>query len=267
MNILRKVFPARPLGRVFALAIVVVFAAGCARQTVEQLIQQATAAATACHWRDAYEASTTALYRDRNNLTARILQGISLQALRKSEEAIDTLRQAADAAPKDFCAQYFYGWVLCEAGRFGDALAPLKRAYEIRRNHPDLLILLSRCSLEQNLPDGQRYLAGLRGYRTYRDSPEVYNAMAMLWLGQGDYRQARLLFGEALERDPQNPALLQNLAVLHDQYLHEPQPALQYYLRALAASQKVGDRQRESRLRSRLKGLAEERQHVAPRGR
>ncbi len=255
-----------PAGRWLMVAALVV-AAGCARRSLEQRLQDATAAAAACHWRDAYESATAALYEDRDNLTARILQGLALQELRKSEEAIDAFRLAADAAPGDFCAQYFYGWALCEAGRFADALTPLKKAYQIRRDHPDLLILLSRCCLEQNLPDGQRYLMGLRNFRTYRDGPEVHNALAMLALGQRNYKQASLLFAEAIRRDPTNPAVLQNMAVLQDQHLRDPHQALLYYRQALAASQKGGDRQREACLRNRLRTLAEERKQAGQRPR
>jgi tetratricopeptide (TPR) repeat protein len=229
---------------------------GCAARDPEALLQEAASAASASQWALAVDLTDQALDSAPHSIPARILNGLALHQLRQTDDALEALERAATEAPDHFGAQYFHGWALCEAGRYADALRPLERAYALRAEHPDLLILLSRCCLEQNLRKGIVYLQALREHRAYEDSPEVYNALAMLWLGQGEPDKAREYLLLAETKAPGKPVLLQNLAVLYDQYLNDPERALRYYRYCLSESQKIGDRQREARALRRLKALS-----------
>jgi tetratricopeptide (TPR) repeat protein len=194
---------------------------------------------------------------------ANVLAGISQYHLGHQDKAVDTLQQAARKAPDSFAAQYFCGWVLCETGNYADALQPLRRAYAMRKNNPDLLLLLARAALQKNLKEGATYLQALRAYRDYRTRPEVYNALGVLWFGQGDYQRARENFLLALQYAPDNCVVLQNLAVLYDQYLGAPDRAHSYYIRALKAAQVGGDTARQEKIRERLRQLVRQRSDQA----
>lgn len=245
----------------FAAAVVAVLTlCGCAGESSEALIEKSGAAVRQGHWEDALKFSDQVLRRDGNHLAAAVFKGMSLHELQRSDEAVTVLEQAAQRHPEHFAAQYFHGWILWETGQYAEALSPLTRAYRQENRHPDLLVLLSRCCLQQNLHIGLRYLQALRQFRRFRDHPEVYNAIAMLWFGHREYGYAREYFLRALDLAPHSPVILQNLAVLHDQYLQDPQQALYYYRHALSQSRQANDDERAHVILMRLQQLARDRQ-------
>ncbi len=249
---------------ILALTFILTLAlSGCAGKNPDVLMRDATAAAAAGKWNRALELSEEALAQNSTHLTALVLKGISQHALGQSKDAVKTLAKAAQQAPDNFSAQYFHGWILCENQQYGEALTPLKRAYAVRKNHPDLLVLLARACLKQNLKEGINYLQALRRHRHYLDAPDVYNGLGILWFGQQDYESARRYFLQAYQRDPKSPVVLQNLAVLHDQYLNRPEQAMLFYQKCLAASLGAGDRTRADRIRNRILELARERRRTA----
>ncbi len=235
----------------------------CRPVDVASLHSGAIQAAAAGHWRSAVELTEQCRTADPGNVDIMVLHGFCLFEMRRVEEALEHLAAAAAAAPDKFIPQFFYGWILSETGRHGDAIGPLRSAYELRAQYPkhvgDVLVLLSRCCLEQKLPEGKSYLQGLRRYRTPASSAEVYNGLGMLYFYEAQYENARESFLTALDSDPENAVVLQNLAVLHDQYLLQPKPAQRYYIHCLKASQLAGDNVREVRIRERLRHLIDQR--------
>jgi len=256
----RTTEPRARLRALAAVAALLALISGCARVDVDSLLGQATAAAAAGKWREALELAEQCASSDPENLTAVILHGRCLLALRRLDEARDVLEAAAKAAPDDFLSQFYFGWVLCECGRYGDALGPLKKAHSLSDGHPevlpDVLILLSRCCLEQNLDEGITHLLALRRYRAFNRQPEVYNSLGILYRNKGEHENARQSFLMAHEKDEHNPVVLQNLAVLHDQYLDNPKEAMRYYRYALKASQLADDGERQARVQNRLRQMA-----------
>ena len=243
----------------FATALMVSLC-GCGRVDVDTRLREAAAAASKGYWQLAVEMTEECAAEAPNNLTAAVLHGLCLLEVRQEDEALDVLSHATELAPDEFLPHYFYGWALTRTGAYGDALEPLRRAYELRRAYPDVipdvLILLSRCCLEQRLAKGMGYLQALRMYRAYRQSPEVYNSLGLLWTYELEYENARENFLKALERAPENAVVLQNMAVLHDAYLDEPDSARRYYMYSLKARQVAGDSGRQTKIRRRLRQLA-----------
>lgn len=233
--------------------------AGCAKYDADALFPEAMTAAASAHWDEAHGICEKALRSKPSHLPSRILKGLCQHHLEQSRKAEETLRGAAQDAPQDFCAQYFHGWILCEAGQYQDALPPLRQARKLRPDHPETLALLARCSLEQSLPEGIDHLGRLRRNPTYGKGAAIDNSIALLHLSQGDMTRARNHLLAGLRRDPDNPVVAQNLGVLHDQYISQPREALRYYGMALANSQKTGDTARAARIRRRLQDLARER--------
>ncbi len=236
--------------------------AGCALDDPQASFERAIVSAAESRWPEAHEQVRRALRARPRHLPSRILAGLCHHHARQPERALDAFRGAAQDAPDDFAAQHFYGWMLAEMGKHGEALAPLRRAHELRPDDVDTLTLLARCSLEQNLPEGIDYLTRLRRFPTYQKAPNdrlIDNNLALLHLYQGDRTRAKNHMLAALKRDPASPVIAQNVGILYDQYLGEPEAAVRYYAMALVNSQKVGDREREARLRRRLNELAAER--------
>jgi tetratricopeptide (TPR) repeat protein len=200
---------------------------------------------------------------DPHNVDYGILYGYALFANDRSREAKDQLAQMAAAAPDRFLAQYFHGWILWRLGEYGDAIRPLKNALHLKEGYeehvPDVLVLLARCCLKQNLPEGGRYLQALRAHRSFGREPETHNCLGMLQVGQGQYEAALQRFEEALRLDPGNPVILQNLAVLHDIYLKDPRQAMYYYRESLAQRIERRDPTNQADIRERLRQLARER--------
>lgn len=236
---------------------------GC--MNVEAKVEEAAAAAASGNWTGAYELTEQCLKKEPNNVTALILNGLAQSMQGRGLEATLVLEQAAKLAPGDFAAQYFHGWILAENGRYADALVPLRQAHALRPTQKNLLVLLARCCLEQNLPEGVRYLQAMRRFPELEKGPELYNALGVLWLNQGQYEQARSNFMLAWQRDNSSVIVPQNLAVLYDHYLRNPTEALRYYRYCLGANQKLGNQLRASLIHERVLALSKEVPRTAPR--
>jgi Flp pilus assembly protein TadD len=232
--------------------------AGCNRISPEKALRQAGDAALNGNWHLALDESSACLRSDKKNVEAMVVKGISLHELNRSDEALEILERAADLAPDRHAVQFLLGWVLSENEKYGDALQPLRRAYELQPDHADTLILLSRCTLEQNLPEGIEYLQALKKRSGLRQKSVLYNSEAYIWLNQGHYETARKLLLQAWRLDPKNPIVLQNLAVLHDQYLQDPVRAMRFYRYCLSACQQAGDTERQAGILQRLRSLSRE---------
>lgn len=248
---------------------------GCdADPGVSALYRQATLAAGAADFDTALSLTEKALQAEPDHVRALVLHGYCrfrlmtpTQMAEDASPVVTYMERAARLAPDDFTTQYYHGWMLLESGQYGRALDPLEKAYELREQCPEhldsVLVMLSLCCLNQNLIRGRTYLQALRRYRGFEGSPLVYNALGILYAKQLDYESALTSFLEALERDPNHPVVLRNLAVLHDQFLQRPDEAMRYYARAIAAGQATRDTSREEAIRRRLRTLAEERRRPA----
>ena len=239
---------------------------GCTRTDLDTALQEAVVLASKAKWDLAIEQTEKCVDVAPKDTTALVLHGICLYEGERQEDALEILQQAVTLAPEEFMPNFFYGWALAGAGKYADAVAPLSRARELRDQHPDalpdVLVLLAKCCLEQNLPKGKTCLQALRRYRSFAESPEVYNSLGLLQVYQGEYENARESFGEALRHDRENAVVLQNLAVLNDVYLGDPVKAQKYYLSSLAARQAAGDSRNQEKIRGRLKRLAKERRRL-----
>jgi len=65
-------------------------------------------------------------------------------------------------------------------------------------------------------------------------------------------------FSAALDKAPDDPVILQNMAILHDQYLRQPAEALKYYRLCLDACKQYGDTARGARIHKRIRQIDRE---------
>ena len=241
------------------LTVPQLFLAGCSGAPSADILQKAKAAAAAGQWEHAEILAEKAADQKDMEVDATILRALSQHYQDKTVAALDTIEKAVELDPGSFAAQYFHGWLLCQEKRWADALLPLKRALKLDTSNANVLVLLAKCSLHQNLIQGTSYLQALRRFDEYRDSAELYNTIALLWLGRPDYDMAKSYFLKALEKDPHNTVVLQNLAVLHDTYLNDETAALKYYKSCLRESQLAKDEVRAKAVVERLRQLARRR--------
>ena len=245
--------------RIFFLLLALLLTGACASYDPDSLFEQAVVEAASAHWDEALGLCDKALQSRQSHLSSRILKGLCLHHLGDERKAEESLRAAAQLAPEDFGAQYFHGWIQCETGRYQDALPALRKAHQLRPDHPETLALLARCCLEQGLLEGIDYFNRLRKSKTYGQGSEIDNSIALLHLLRGDHTRAKNHLLAALRRDAGNPAVAQNLGVLHEKFLNQPHEAVRYYSMALVNSQKRGDDDRAATLRRHLQKLARDR--------
>ena len=175
-------------------------------------------------------------------------------------KALFNLDKATRLAPESFTAWFYYGWALCENQQYTEALPILEKAFRLlpenSENKGEILFLLGRCSSHNNLQGkGLQYLQPLRIFPPYNRWPEVYNSLGILALNRTDYRNAELAFKQALKLDPQNPAILQNLAVTYDLYLNELTMAKKTYIQCLFAIGNNNNLKTRLQIQNRLRQL------------
>jgi len=240
------------------LTLVLALSLGCSRTPPAESLAKAVDAMKLGKFHTALELTEQCLDADRDNVDAMVLRGIGLHQLQRRNEALEVLDTACRTDETHFAAHYFHGWVLAEGDKpdYEAALTPLRRAQELDPGHIDVLLLLARCCLEQNLPEGVRYLQALRRHDAFRRDPALHNGLAYLWLIDDKLEQARKSMVTAHECAPDNPVPLQNLAVLHDQYLNDRSEALRYYRYAVGACQRKNDATRQAPLVQRMRQLA-----------
>ncbi|MFA4944489.1 MAG: tetratricopeptide repeat protein [Lentisphaeria bacterium] len=248
----------RQLFRMLLLGgLLVVAGAGCKDNAAR--LREAAQDVTIGNWVKAEELTTKILKKEKANVPALILNGLALYHQNRLEEAERRLAQAAELAPAEFAPQYFHGWILVRQERYADALPPLRQAFQTQPRHQELLKLLSRCCVEQNLPEGIRYLQVLSSFPEVNRKAAVHNALGYLALNQRNYPLAERKFKDAWMRENADLTAPRNLAVLYDQYLRNPREALSHYRAYHAQLLRYGHQQElASQVEARIRQLERE---------
>lgn len=232
---------------------------GCQGQDPETMFRTAVNYAASARWDEALKIAAGVQKKNPSHVSSRILEGLALYHLQKHGRAEEVLRSASQDFPGDFASQHFYGWIMYERGKFQDALPPLRKAHEIRPDHDGTTALLARCLLEQALPEeGIPLFNSLRKSPLYGKGAAIDNSLARLYLYEGDIIKAKNHFFAALRRDPKNPVIAQNVAVLFDQYIASPREAVRYYTVAQNLYLNMGDKKQADVLKRRIAKIMRE---------
>ena len=234
-----------------ALAAVLVVSAsltGCRPPDMTAEFQLALSEAAAGNLESALERSSRCLQAAPDDLDAVTLNNFCQFMLNNdkatTEKVLFSFERSIEQAPNRFDLRYFYGWMLYRNGKYPEALNALEKAYELLPNsvardnaatRGNLLFLMGRCCVFNNLPRGMRYLQAARVYEPFGEWPELYNSLAILSLHQQNWNQAVVWLETGLRKDPAHPALLRNLAIVYDNYLNDRVKASQCYDLALVA--------------------------------
>lgn len=174
--------------------------------------------------------------------------GVALQYAGQPREALAAYTQAlkldrnmAPAAYNMGCLYLDYGNYRAAIDQFTTCLA-LPRGPEIKDADIYLKIGLSYLRLADQTPGANRarYFEAARSYldavHQRVPGPEEQNALGLVFLKRSRAAtEALARFKEALRLDPTYTPALLNIAIVHHQYLNDPQMALQEYRAYLAA--------------------------------
>ncbi|MDT8389498.1 MAG: tetratricopeptide repeat protein [Lentisphaeria bacterium] len=242
-----------------SLSLAGVLLTGCEGDDAETVFTAAVTHAASARWDEALKTAAKAQKINPSHVSSRILTGLALYHVGKMDRAEEVLRSGAQDFPADFASQHFYGWIMCDRGKYQDALPPLRKAHEIRPEHDATTALLARCLLEQGLPEeGIPLFTSLRKSPLYGKGAIVDTSIAMLYLYQGDMVKAKNHLFAALRREPDNPVVARNVAVFCDQYLAAPRDAVRYYSVARNLYLRIGDEKQADMLKKRIAQIMRE---------
>jgi tetratricopeptide (TPR) repeat protein len=147
-------------------------------------------------------------------------RGAALERLGRDQEAASAYRAATEADPEHAKAHSNLGTLAYRQGRADEARERFRRAHDLdpTLGAPALnLLLVGGPDLERD-----ELLSTLRATVDRLDAPRrvrarAYVALAGREAADGDFEAARALYLEALALDPDDYALLNNLAVVEDQ--------------------------------------------------
>lgn len=222
------------LPTVLAIAIAVWLSA-CGDRTKltnDQLLQNAFAAAGGpkADWQKAKGFAAKAVKQNQNDARAHVMLALSLEQCGQINSAIDEIRKAVALDPKNFLALFSNGRMLYEHDGIGDSIAPLKEAYKIHPDNENVIILLARSSAALGrFKEAAGYYATLARHPMYKDKPDPFNELGVLYVGQKDYPKALACFSEASRKAPNSHIVVLNLGILYDVHLKNPLNAIKFY--------------------------------------
>lgn len=244
------------------LTVAALLISGCGGGAPEEALEAAEQAMLEGQFQVAVDQANKVLRHRDTDVSAQLLKGLALTMQAKDRKALEVFARARQNTPDAFYPALFHGWALARADRCGEALEPLETAVELRPDHVQARILIARCCLEQNLPEGiphLRKLANTEAYAGARQRATLFNDLGYLYTLKGDHRRAEEAFRRAIELNPGHARALQNMAVLHDRFLDRRHGALRYYRYALGAYQKAQEPGRQAAILQRLRQMAQER--------
>jgi Flp pilus assembly protein TadD len=155
---------------------------------------------------------------------------LALEQCGQPDNAIDEIRKAVELDPKNFMAQYTKGRILFERDRIGDCIAPLKEASKLKPDSGNVILLLARSSEKLGrYKEAMGYYATLARIPAYKDRPEPYNELAVMYVKQKDNVKASAFFNEAYKKAPTNHIVVLNIGIFCDVYLNNPAYAIKHY--------------------------------------
>ena len=181
------------------------------------LLKKAIAAGQDGYWDKAKELAFKAKQQDPKDANARTMFALALEQCEDKGRAIEEIKIATSLDPSNFMAQYTKGRLLFNNEIYEDCPAPLEKANELRPNTPQVLLLLARTySMLSN------YKASIDNYKKlaklpqYKNSPEIYNELGVLFFKRKKYKIARDLFMLAHSKQKDSKVINLNLAVFWD---------------------------------------------------
>lgn len=202
------------------LGIILLFFSSCGKSDFESngvLLKKAIATAEKGNWAESRKLANKAVSQNEKDANARVMLALALEQCEQEDLALEEIEQAVLADPENFMAQYTKGRMLFKRQRYSDCRAPLGKANEIKPNMPQTLFLLARtCAVLDVHKDAVTYYVLLAKMDEYKNKPEPYNELGVLFMKKKDFKRALRFFREAYSKDNKSIPVNINLAIFWD---------------------------------------------------
>ncbi len=221
----------------FALASALVSCSG-AKEDNATLLNKAVALAAKGEWSDAKSLAKKASRQDSNDASAFTLLALCLENTGDLDGAIDEINKAVKISERDFMANYTKGRLLFQKGKYDSCIAPLKQARALKPESVEANSLLAQASMRQNLSDASGYFGVLAKSDRFKNRPEPWNELGVIFANHKDYRRAIGFLNKAETLAPDSPQVALNLAVVNDIGFNKAAIAIGYYKKYLTLTTK-----------------------------
>ncbi|MCL7944359.1 tetratricopeptide repeat protein [Marinobacter sp. ATCH36] len=158
----------------------------------------------------ALEAANKALEGYPANIRIRYARAMLLDSMGEPEQAEADLRQIIDEQPQNAVALNALGYIITtRSDRYDEARAYIERALEIDPENPAILDSMGWVLYQQG--ETERALDYLsRAWQAYADPEVAAHFGEVLWQ-TGEQEQARIIWEEGFEQDPDHPILIETV--------------------------------------------------------
>jgi Flp pilus assembly protein TadD len=173
-----------------------------------------TAAADNADWENAKKLAFQAREQDPKDPNARVIFALALEQCNDLNRAIEEIKVATSLSPDNFMANYTQGRLLLKNEIYEDCPQPLEKAKKLHNNNPQVLLLLAKSySLLNNHNEAIKNYIQLAKLKEFKQSPEIYNELGILFFKKKDYKRALRFLNKAYSLDSTSPSINLNLAV------------------------------------------------------
>jgi len=222
---------------IFCLASAALFSA-CSKKAdlpVAELLRKSFDGAKNGDWKTALNYAQAAYKQAPDDTSVLILLALSQENQEQEQNALETIRKAAESDKKSFMAQYTYGRMLFQAGKFEQALIPLKAAYSLKPDDVNTLILLEKTSSFCKTRETFQYCEILWKDPMFKSrfnngkNPFVMNEMGLYYATRKNPKKAISAFSYAERLAPDQPQIQLNLAIVYDYMQNDRAKAIPHY--------------------------------------
>ena len=200
-------------------------------KTPEESLSAAVSAAERNQWKSCRKHIEKALAGYPDHIGALLLRAVACEQLGDYEHAIDSAERAVKLNPESFAALYTLGRIYSTSElRRNDAVSPLLRAYNLKPQDTDTLILLCNAMSEINPRQAPSFLKLLEQKRDFNGKAAICNQFAVAYAKQGQLIPAQQMFNRAYAASPADLDILFNVARFYDRYNSVPPVARKLYL-------------------------------------
>ncbi len=164
------------------------------------------------------------------------LMGLYYRRQGNTEQALVYLERALSANPKAAVWRIEMGGTLADAGRLEEALTQYQAGIDLDRSNPENWSALAKFSIGRNYMVEESGLGAARQAVVLSpDNPVYLDLLGSAYLVLGDLDNAERFFKQALERDPEQAAILIHLGQV-SYSRGQKEAAIDYWRRALASA-------------------------------
>ena len=198
----------------------------CGRNSSRSLGELLTLAANEAqvgNWKQAMVYSRTASERNPEDVTALVMLGLCQENGGSGDEALKNFMKAVKVDPANFHAQYNLGRLLYQHGRYEDSLPHLRAAYELNGDDASAALLMAQVEGRLKLLSALKYYKKLTVSQRFKNKPEPWNQMGVIYAERKDVSNAMNCFFKAYSMAPENYVVVLNFGRFLDYYMNTPQ--------------------------------------------